>query len=96
MSDRDFQVVWDIALAMSTESAFIINCWDLVTVDEAYLHKVWTVAKMPLSNIILSNGFDRFTFSVRFCIPYDVVCDLCDRSCPDYMRLGFARQLGML
>lgn len=96
MSDRDFQVAWDLALVTKTESEFIINCWDLVTVDEAYLRKIWDVANMPLTNIIRCNGFDNLGFSVRFCMPFNVICDLCNNGCPDYMRLGFARQLGML
>lgn len=96
MFDKDFQVAWDIALQSETEQEFLISCRDLVTIDEVYLRKVWLVAKMPLICMIRRNNMDTYGFAVRFCMPFNLVCDLYNDGCPDYMRLGFARQLGMV
>lgn len=96
MSDRDFHVAWTTALQSETEQEFLIGCRDLVTIDEVYLQKIWRVAKMPLIGIIRQNNMDVYGFAVRFCIPFSTVYDMCNTGCPDYMRLGFARQLGMV
>ena len=109
MDDKAFSNLWKYAQEVSDKESYVADFADsirpYIRTEEKrkeYLGKVWDVAHTPIRDLITQAGYNQSTFARRFCVPLRTVQGWCSdscsasRGCPPYVKLGFARQLGML
>ena len=109
MNDNIFNKLWTKALEYEDLEKFVADLSPEVVKairGEAkrteYLTKIWTVAHKPLRDMLEEAGLGPKAFATRFCIPYRTVqywtspTESIKRSCPDWARLLFSKEFGML
>lgn len=106
MTDRLFCKLWRDALAQPDRELYIAEYgypewFDEISTDASeavrILGNIHDVAHMSVRDMISSSGLTQSAFAMRFCIPLRTVEDWATdkRKCADYIRLMFARSLGL-
>ena len=104
MNDKDFQELWATAFGYEDREKYIDENEDALvgqlskTKRREYLGQIWDVAHMTIRDLIEKAGYNQSSFARHFCIPLRTVQDWCRKPeiCTPWVKLGFARQLGML
>lgn len=102
-----FNKLWKDALSQPDKELYIAeygypDWFDEISEDPeeitAILGNIHDVANMTIKEMVKRSGFSQAGFAEHFCIPKRTVESWCmgERSCPDYVRLMIARQLGYL
>lgn len=107
MTDKLFYKLWKDALEQPDRDMYIgeygfPEWFDEISDDPSEITRVLKsihgVAHMSVRDIILASGLTQSAFAVKFCIPLRTVEDWATqkRTCADYIRLMFAKSLGLL
>lgn len=107
MDDRLFAKLWQDALGQPDKEMYIAeygfpDWFDDISPDPAevthILGQIHDTAHMSVRDIIAASGLTQSAFAVKFCVPLRTVEDWATgkRKCADYIRLMFARILGIL
>ena len=105
VDDKDFQMLWSTAFECEDKDRYITDNEAILgkafrTQDkrQEYLGKIWDVAHLSIRELIDKTGYNQTSFARHFCIPHRTVQNWCNsvNTCPPWVKLGLARQLGML
>lgn len=105
MDDTTFQALWATAHGFDNREAYITENEEALAKvirgkekREEQLGKMWDVAHMTIRELIEKAGYNQSSFARHFCVPLRTVQDWCRKpeACTPWVKLGFARQLGML
>lgn len=107
MTDKLFYKLWQNALGQPDQEAYIKEYrypeWsDGISPDAAeavhILENIHKTAHMSVRDMIAASGLTQAAFACRYCIPLRTVEKWAagDRKCTDYIRLMFAKDLGIL
>lgn len=100
MSDKLFHELWDVAPLYDSMICFIEDF--KVETDEIVLQNIWTVAHMSVRDMVYSTGHTQVSFCDKFCLNARTLRhwvsknDNIRKPCPAYVRLAFARELGLI
>lgn len=107
MTDKRFYDLWVDALAQPDEDMYIAEYgypdWFDEISEEAgevveKLREIHRVSHMSMRDIIATTGLTQAEFAVKYCVPKRTVENWASgvNKCPDYVRLLFARELGII
>lgn len=107
MTDKLFARLWNDALEQPNADLFIAeygcpDWFDEISTNPneliIILLKIHETAHMSVREILSVSGLTQSAFSEKFCIPKRTVENWATgtRKCPDYLRLSFCRQLGIV
>lgn len=107
MTDKLFYNLWKDALEQPDKDLYLggygyPDWFDDISQDPDEiahtLGSIHDIAHMSFRDILSRSGLTQAGFSMRFCIPLRTVEDWATekRKCTDYIRLMFARSLGLL
>lgn len=106
MTDKLFYTLFGEAIASSDRDAYVSD-WSLSSVwgsaadipaDRiAELGRIWDAAHLTIRDIRQHTGLSQAAFATRYCIPTRTLEDWERgvRSCPDYLRLLLAKDVGL-
>lgn len=100
MTDKLFHELWDVAMLYESKICFIEDFKE--DTDEEELDKIWTVAHMSVRDMVYQNGFTQVSFCDLFCLnprtlrSWVSLNPAVRKPCPPYLRLAFARTLGLI
>lgn len=108
MTDKQFCTIFAEAIATADRGVFVSD-WSLSSVwDDApdadipadrldMLGQLWDVAHLTIRDIRQHTGLSQAAFATRYCIPRRTVenWESGTSSCPDYLRLLLARDVGL-
>lgn len=107
MTDKIFNRLWKDAIEQPDKALYVSEYGYPDWFDEisdnpdeivGTLENIHDAAHMNVKDMVKKSGMSQAKFAEHFCIPKRTVESWCmgDRSCPDYVRLMMARQLGYL
>ena len=100
MSHKLFHELWNVAALYDSKICFIEDYKSDAT--EEQLDRIWTVAHMSVRDMIYKNGFTQVEFCDIFCLNPRTLRSWVSlnpnarKPCPAYLRLAFARGLGLI
>ena len=108
MTDKQFLALFSDAIGINDRDAYVSD-WALSSIwgdaDDADippqriedLGAIWDVAHLSIRDIRRRTGLSQVGFATRYCIPRRTVesWEAGDRSCPDYLRLLLAQDVGL-
>lgn len=106
MTDKLFNRLWQDALVQPNEELYIgeygyPDWFDDISTDAAVvvetLQKIHHAAHMTIDELVKESG-SIGNLCNKFCVPRSTVCGWLyeNKKCPDYVRLAFARGLGLI
>ena len=106
MTDKLFKKLWEDALAQPNRELYIAEygCPDWfdeispdISVVISTLSRIHDVAHMSIRDMISKTGLTQSAFALRLCMPIRTVEDWVSgkRNCLDYIRLAYAKCLGL-
>ncbi len=110
MTDQMFYKLWMDALSQPDEDMYIAeygypDYFDEIGKDYdevvSVLRSIHKIAHISFKEILKESGLTQRGCSIKFCIPLRTIENWClntenARKCPDWIRLMFCRQLGLL
>ncbi len=107
MTDKLFLKLWQDALEQPDKELYVGEYgypdWfdDINANPDTVVHilqNIHDIAHMSVRDIISTSGLTQAAFSIKFCIPLRTIEDWATekRKCADYIRLMFAKILGLL